>query len=164
MITVSIEGIDGVQQTLARLVPKSERAVLELAERIHELAVAGAEKHRKSGALVDAFGHGPQKIPGGWSIGADRQRAPHAVFVHWGTKPHPIFPSGASLVAQKRLSGKFKVEKGQRQVLRWQVGGRNIFARFVNHPGYKGDPFLVNAANQAMREFPRMVEQSMKGR
>jgi len=164
MLTVRIDGVDGVQQTLARLVPQSEHAVLKLAERIHELAVAGAEKHRKSGALVDAFGHGPKKIPGGWEIGANRQRAPHALFVHWGTKPHPIFPKGASLATQKRLSGQFKVEKGQRQVLRWAGGGAFIFARFVNHPGYKGDPFLINAANQALREFPRMVEQSLKGR
>ena len=164
MLTVSITGIDGVQEVLGRVVPKSEHAVLLLAERVHELAVAGAEKHRKSGALVDSFGHGPTKIAGGWAIEANRQRAPHAVFVHWGTRPHPIFPKGASLSTQKRLSGQFKVEKGQRQVLRWSMGGRYIFARFVNHPGYKGDPFLSNAANQALREFPRMVEQSMKGR
>jgi len=145
MITVSIEGVEGVQQTLARIIPKSERAVLMLAERVHELAVAGAEKHRKTGALVDAFGHGPKKIAGGWEIGADRQRAPHAVFVHWGTKPHVIRPKN-------------------KKALRWAAGGSFIFAKFVNHPGYKGDPFLINAANQAIREFPQMVEQSMKGR
>lgn len=145
MLTVSITGIDGVQQTLARLVPKSEQAVLMLAERVHELAVVGAEKHRKTGALVDSFGHGPTKIQGGWEVGANRQRAPHAVFVHWGTRPHVIRPKN-------------------RKVLRWAAGGSFIFAKFVNHPGYKGDPFLVNAANQAIREFPRMVEESMKGR
>ena len=145
MITVSITGIDGLEQTLGRIVPQSERAVLMLAERVHELAVIGAEKHRKSGALVDAFGHGPKKIQGGWEIGADRQRAPHAVFVHWGTRPHIIRPKN-------------------KKALRWAGGGGFIFARFVNHPGYKGDPFLVNAANQAMREFPRMVEQPLKGR
>ena len=32
MITVSISGVDGVQQTLARIIPNSERAVLELAD------------------------------------------------------------------------------------------------------------------------------------
>lgn len=145
MITVSITGIDGVQQALGRVVPTSERAVLMLAERVHELAVAGAEKHRKTGALVDAFGHGPKKIAGGWEIGADRQRAPHALFVHWGTKPHVIRPKN-------------------KKVLRWPAGGAFAFAKEVHHPGYKGDPFLINAANQALREFPRMVEQSMKGR
>lgn len=145
MITVSITGVEGVQQQLARLVPKSEQAVLMLAERVHELAIAGAEKHRKTGAMVGSLGHGPTKIPGGWKNGADLQRAPHAVFVHWGTRPHVIKPKN-------------------RKALRWASGGGFIFTRFVNHPGYKGDPFLINAANQAIREFPRMVQQSMKGR
>ena len=144
-LSFTVTGIDGLEQQLARIIPQSEQAVLMLAERVHELAVAGAETHRKTGALVDSFGHGPKKIQGGWEISSNRQRAPHGIFVHWGTRPHVIKP---------------KTKKS----LRWAAGGAFIFAKFVNHPGYKGDPFLINAANQAMREFPQMVDQTMRGR
>lgn len=144
MLTIRISGIEGVEQTLARIPKASERAVMALAERIHELAREGADKHTKTGALIDSLGHGPKRIPGGWEIGHDRQRAPHAIFVHWGAKPHVIKPK-------------------KRKILRWPGAGGFIFARFVRHPGYKGDPWLAHAADQAVREFDRIVAQSMKG-
>lgn len=144
MLTIRISGIDGVEQTLARIPEASERAVMALAERIHELAREGADKHTKTGALIDSLGHGPKRIPGGWEIGHDRQRAPHAVFVHWGTKPHVIKPK-------------------KRKSLRWAGDGGFIFSRFVRHPGYKRDPWLAHAADQAVREFDQIVAQSMRG-
>lgn len=144
MIKVSISGVEGVQQSLARLVPQSEKAALELAERIHELAREGADKHTKTGALIDSLGHGPRKIPGGWKISHNRQRAPHAVFVHWGTRPHTIQPK-------------------KRKVLRWAGPDGFIFAKAVRHPGYKGDPWMVRAAAQAIREFDTIINRNVKG-
>lgn len=144
MLTITTTGIEGVQQALARIVPNSENAVLQLAERIHELARAGADRHTNTGALIRSIGHGPRRIPGGWEIGHDRQTAPHAVFVHWGTKPHTIKPK-------------------KRKMLRFAAGGSFAFARFVRHPGYKGDPWLVKAADQALREFDGIVKRSFKG-
>lgn len=55
---------------------------------------------------------------------------PHTVLVHNGSRAHPIFP--------RRRGGR----------LRFMVGGRVIYARKVNHPGYKGNPFLTDALNQ----------------
>jgi hypothetical protein len=144
MIEISVTGVDAVRQSLARLVPQSERSVLELAERIYDLARAQADKHTKTGALIDSLGHGPKRITGGWEIGHDRQRAPHAAFVHWGTRPHVIRPK-------------------TKKVLRWAHGNGFVFARFVNHPGYKGDPWLIHAAEQAIREFSQMIERNVKG-
>jgi hypothetical protein len=140
-MTVSISGVDGVSQELGRLVPKSERAVLLLAERVHELARRGADAHFKTGALVESLGHGPKKIPGGWEIGHNRQRAPHAAFVHWGTRAHVIKPK-------------------QRKALRWVAGNGFAFAKKVNHPGYKGDPYLTRAAETALREFDSLVQRA----
>jgi hypothetical protein len=142
VINITIDGIDGVQRTLGRVIPASEDAVLMLAERVHELAYQGADKHTKTGALIRSLGHGPKKIDGGWEIGHDGQVAPYAVFVHWGTKPHVIKPKN-------------------KKTLRFSIGGRFVFAKWVNHPGYKGDPWLTNAADAAVREFDSMLQKSM---
>lgn len=60
----------------------------------------------------------------GWDVAAN---APYAAAYHQGTKPHLILPVNAS-------------------VLVFQVGGATVYAKRVNHPGTKGDPFLLNAA------------------
>jgi len=57
--------------------------------------------------------------------------AKHAVFLHEGTRPHRIEPK-------------------RRRLLRWAAplggGGKGFaFARHVNHPGTKPDPFLYTA-------------------
>jgi hypothetical protein len=36
----------------------------------------------------------------------------------------------------------------------FQAGGRTIFARKVNHPGYRGRPFRAAAAHEALRRNP----------
>lgn len=59
-------------------------------------------------------------------VGSDVE---YAGMVHDGTRPHVIRPRRA-------------------QVLRFQVGGRVVFARVVNHPGTRARPFL----DRALRE------------
>lgn len=54
----------------------------------------------------------------------------YADFVHDGTRPHRINP--------RRPGG----------VLRFEIGGQVVYARYVNHPGTKGRPFLSEALRQ----------------
>lgn len=49
--------------------------------------------------------------------------AGYAAPVEFGTKPHPIVPRS-------------------RKVLRFKVGGREVFAKRVNHPGTRAQPFM----------------------
>jgi len=142
MIRVQIYGVEAARDRLGRIPEHIERAITAFAERVHELAMDGAGKHEKTGALVDSLGYGPKKIRGGWEIGHSLQRAPYAAFVHWGTRPHPIPKPGAPR---------------KKKALRWAGGGGFVFAKSVNHPGYKGDPWLVKAAEQAAREFPQFM-------
>lgn len=58
-------------------------------------------------------------------------RARHARWVHDGTRPHMIRPRRA-------------------RALRFEVGGRIVFAQRVNHPGYKGNPFLRDAVREEL--------------
>lgn len=55
----------------------------------------------------------------------------HTLLVHNGSRPHQIFP--------RRRGG----------LLRFEIDGRVVYARKVNHPGFRGDPFLTRALRDA---------------
>jgi hypothetical protein len=83
-------------------------------------------------------------IPNGREVGHDGQRAPHAEFVLFGTRPHIIRPK-------------------DKKALRWVSGNGFVFARVVNHPGYLGDNYLETAATDAIKAMPGIVDQAIKG-
>lgn len=58
----------------------------------------------------------------------------HTLLVHNGSRAHPIFPRRG---------------RGPGARLRFVVGGRVVYARMVNHPGYKGNPYMTDALRQA---------------
>lgn len=53
----------------------------------------------------------------------------YATYVENGTKPHLIRPR-------------------RRQVLKFKVGGKTVYAKVVHHPGTKAQPFLATAVRQ----------------
>lgn len=64
-------------------------------------------------------------LKGRYSVGYDVEaNAKYAAFVHEGTRPHVIVGN---------------------PLLVFQVGGATVFARRVNHPGTKANPFLLRA-------------------
>ena len=71
---------------------------------------------------------GPNKGEGGISA-----QTPYAGFVRSGTRPHVIRPRNA-------------------QALRFEVRGRIIFAKSVNHPGTKPNFFLERALDRVARD------------
>lgn len=113
------------------------RAMAATAEDLEEIVAAEAGKHSKTGALFASVVK--RRVGDGWFIGHDAQRAPQALWVHWGTKPHVIKPR-------------------DKTVLRWPGGNGFRFAKVVKHPGYRGDPWLVRAAAQAPAIFARHVD------
>lgn len=74
------------------------------------------------------FRSGPRTIHGSVHAKAD-----YALYVHEGTRPHVIRPRRA-------------------QALRFQIGGRTVFAKLVRHPGTKARPFLRNAAQRIVAQ------------
>lgn len=75
---------------------------------------------------------------GPWSlntgISAD---APYAAPVHEGARAHVIRPRNA-------------------RALRFEIDGRVVFARRVNHPGQRAQPFLRNAVHRVVSADPRI--------
>lgn len=143
MIRIEVAGLDAAERNLMEVPKRVERAVLmEMAQIVYDAAERGADRHTKTSALRQSLYN--RAIPGGREIGHDPQRAPHALFVHWGTRPHVIKPKN-------------------KKALRWAgANGRFMFAKAVSHPGYKGDPYLVEAAREAIRRMPEIVERALR--
>jgi hypothetical protein len=113
-----------LQRMLSRVGGPGERLLRAKAERV------------AATARVYAAGHG--SIPAGIVVGPYVDKSiqvistnPHTILVHNGSPRHTIRP--------RRSGG----------VLRFEVGGRIVFARQVNHPGYRGDDFLARALRDA---------------
>lgn len=73
-----------------------------------------------------------------WTIGSDVFYAP---YVNDGTAPHVIRPRNA-------------------QALRFRVGGRIVYARVVNHPGTRPNPFLDRALREVTRSRGYTIRQT----
>lgn len=168
-LQVNLTGAKEVREQLLRLGQSPALALAQTAEELEEFIEEQAGKHSKSGTLVRSIYKRRQGE--GWELGHDLQVAPHALFVHWGARPHVIYPKGASLDVQRSLfgekgsqrgrtaEGKLKPMPGGRKlVLRWAAGGKFIFAQKVNHPGNKADPWLTRAAALAPSIFARHVQ------
>ena len=142
MISISLSGMSEVSATLRKLPTGMTRGVIaQMSEVAFETAFEGAGRHRKTGALQQSLYNRP--IDDGRAVGHDTRRAPHAIFVLMGTRPHVIRPKN-------------------KKTLRWASGGRFFFAGKVNHPGYRGDGYLINAATLAVREFSKILDTALK--
>ena len=142
MIEVNVQGLEQVRAQFQRLVPEVRDQVLKgLAQVAFDAAQQQVDTHTQTGALARSLQL--RKVDdAAWSIGHNQQTAPHALFVHWGTRPHTIRPR-------------------DKKALRWPsgqgAGTRFLFAQFVRHPGYEGDPWLVKAADNAVQQFDAIV-------
>lgn len=137
LVDLRIEGDAEVRRTLRNLTPElARRAIQAGAQAAFNTAQDAADSHTVTGALARSVRLRP--VDGGYVVEHDLQAAPHAVFVHWGTRPHVIEPK-------------------DKKALRWPVGGGFAFAKRVNHPGYAGDPYMVRARDEAVAAILRIV-------
>ena len=140
--TVRVEGVSALRVTLPQIPKEIERlTILRMSQIAYDSTQRGAGRHSKTGALFQSVYN--RAIPGGRDVGHDLHRAPHALFVNFGTRPHIIRPK-------------------EKKALRWVMGNRFIFAKFVRHPGYKGDAYILDAAADAMAQFKQIVDQATK--
>ena len=141
-IRVLVSGVDVAVRDIRLLPKRVEQIVLaRLAVVAFDAALAGIDRHTKTGALRRSLYN--RLIPGGREVGNDPSIAAHARFVHWGTRPHVIIPKN-------------------KRALRWVSGNGFAFAGRVNHPGYRGDPYLINAADAAVRQYSAIVDAAFK--
>lgn len=169
-LDVQLTGTEAVRRQLLRIgAQATQKALDKTVVEVEAYVMREAGQHTKTGALFASVDK--RRIPGGWEVFHDLQRAPHAVFVHWGTglhgpkgKKYKIEPkAGGTYKSYKDIDGK-TVRKGihaggrARVALRWPSGGAFRFARLVMHPGIEGDPWMVRAAQRAPALFARHVQ------
>ena len=142
-LRVDVTGSEAVKRMLDTIGPKlANRAMARAIEDLEDYIAEQAAQHNKNGALVRSL-ETKKLTPMDWVIRHRTQHAPHAVFVHDGTRPHKIAPRGGP----------------GRSILRFTVGNKITFAREVNHPGYKGDRWMDRAADLAPRLFEKYVQE-----
>lgn len=141
-ITVTLQGLSEVRGQLPQI-PQNiqKRVIFNLSQVAYDFAEQGARRHAKTGPLMLSLFN--RAIPGGREVGHDLNRAPHALFINAGTKPHIIRPK-------------------DKKALRWVVGNRFVFAKEVKHPGYRGDGYIVQSATEALRQFAAIVDKATK--
>jgi hypothetical protein len=133
--------IGDIQRTMGNLRELDKRTVQKLAQFTFDESQKGAGRHNKTGALFQSLYN--RSLPNGRAVGHDPQRANHAQYVLLGSRPHKILPKN-------------------RKALRWAKGGKFFFAKGVNHPGYRGDPYLFMAGDAALRNFAAFVDAAFK--
>jgi hypothetical protein len=81
-----------------------------------------------------------------------------AAMLNDGTRPHVIRPRLGAHFIGPALEGQTRRSRGRaRRFLKFSVGGQTVFARQVNHPGTKADPYLEAAQDFAGEEIDRAV-------
>lgn len=106
--------------------------VARLASRTAERA--RAEAPARTGALRNSIQPEPTTLAGDTIRGGVRAAAEYGIFVHEGTRPHPIVAVRA-------------------QALRFVMNGQVVYAKSVKHPGTRPDRFFLRALNA---EGPRL--------
>ena len=142
MIEVTVNGVRELVGDLRNLPENLETKVIQrMSEIAYFSAQKGAGRHVKTGALFQSLYNRP--IAGGRAVGHDANRAPHAVFVNFGTRPHEIRPKN-------------------KKALRWPTPDGFRFAKWVKHPGYRGDPYIIKAKDDALAQFDAIVRKSLQ--
>lgn len=141
-IQIRFEGLEEARRELPEFTARLQKPViLGLSQVAYDQAYAGAGRHNKTGALLQSLFN--RQIAGGREVGHDTRRAPQAFFVNAGTKAHVIRPKG-------------------KKALRWAGGGKFFFAKKVNHPGYRGDAYIIRAADESLRQFASIVDRALQ--
>jgi hypothetical protein len=140
---VELFGTQQIRDTFRGFVPKVQNlALARLSYRLWEDIKRDVGKHTKPGDDTGKMEQSltQERFENGFRIFNDLTRAPHARFVHWGTKPHEIKPKN-------------------KKSLRWAGPAGFIFAKHVDHPGYKGDPWFTRAVRRAPGYFDAIINE-----
>lgn len=133
---VEVRGLNSLKNILRRLNDASRRLILAVTKSVHEEAVALAPV--RTGFLRDRISMEVER-----DVGRVVSEAPYSAYVEYGTRPHFIYPRNA-------------------RALRFEVGGRTIFAGYARHPGARGRFFMRRALENGLRRLGQIVSRVFK--
>lgn len=144
---ISITGIQETFNVLNDVITKYPyQTIVEITDDIYDNATKNVSKHFKSGRLENNLDKRVNRaeLEGEVFIGDQGmlvdwkgKSVNYALFVHFGSKPHVIYPK-------------------KKKALRWAGLGAFVFAKKVNHTGYKGDPFMTNASQETFKNLEQI--------
>jgi hypothetical protein len=137
MALIEVKGLKELKNTLERILDHLRSVLEDLTRETYEKAVQYAPE--RTGFLR-------RNIK--WSVegltGRVISQAPYSAYVEFGTRPHMIFPRRA-------------------RALRFEVGGRTIFARYVHHPGMRGQFYMRRALQDALAKLSDFLRARLHG-
>lgn len=164
-VNVHVTGLEAVRAQMARLgAPLARQALDAAAVQVEHYIEVEAGQHNQTGALVRSLYK--RQTGDGWEIGHDLRHAPHAVFVHFGTKPHIIRPKNKKTL-RWATGNQAAFAKGSANGAKY-LGKANAkrfgfrFATEIHHPGYKGDAWMARAAALAPKLFEAQIHERIK--
>lgn len=143
----------------AQRIRSAQSAVKVAAEEALAQAMGRRRFKSRTGNLVGKATAGPvtTDATGGESVMS--WPVSYASFVDAGTAPHAIRPRLGAGVSGPAQPGQGRRSRGRgRAFLRFEIGGRVIYARAVHHPGTRATGFAGDAAMTAERLVVREVE------
>lgn len=136
--------LQGKRQLEQRLKAIGDTSELLRKVQLDTIAEAKRRVPRKTGHLGRSIIAGPVSE----TNALVEARTPYAAAVEFGSRPHVIEPKHASVLAWPGSA------KNRRLTGRARVGTKSsdmVFAKKVNHPGTKPQPFLIPAAKAALK-------------
>lgn len=141
-ITIRIPNNATTIEEIRRMPANLERTtILRMSQIAYDQMQEGARPHSKKGDLFASIYN--RAIPQGREVGHDPARAPHALFVVFGTKDHKVAPK-------------------DKKALRWASGGKFFFSKGHIVKGYRGDNYLQRAADESVRQMPAIIDKAIK--
>ena len=154
MIKISVSGIEKTISTLEKYsIDISRNMLVDVTEDIYKNAKHNIAKHSKEGRMENSLSMRVQKSKGtaqvyvadsGMMVKWRGKPINYALFVHFGSKRHTVEPKVKS-------------------ALRWSSVGEFVYSKRVEHPGYRGDPFMTNAAKKTMNNIDKIFEKAKNG-
>jgi len=137
MALIEVRGLKELRKTLERIPDHLRNILDDLTKETYEKAVQYAPV--RTGFLRRNI---IWRVEG--LTGRVVSQAPYSAFVEFGTRPHMIFPRRA-------------------RALRFEVGGQVVFARYVRHPGTRGQFFMRRALYDALNRLSEFVRARLHG-
>ena len=145
----SIDGLKEINRTLSAI-DKSlyPELVVALTDDAYANVKKGSKKHIQSGNLDDniAFKVSKKELTGevfiednAMMVDWKGKKVNYALFVLFGSRPH-------------YMNAKNK------KALRFSSVGKFVFAKGVNHPGYKGDNFLHDGVQETFNKIDKIFQ------
>lgn len=132
-VRLSLHGVDRLLDAYSRAPAMVGRTMREAVKDSLDLVQREARTTHRYQSRTERLERSVEKAMTGNASGIvflNEAVAPHAAPIHDGSRPHVIV-----------------AKNSPRPVLRWVSGSRFRFAKVVNHPGTRPDPFLHRAAD-----------------